>query len=81
MIRSALLSLAAGALVAAPAWAGTPCAQSFKDTEAMSKTNDVGPKEVAKVADMLKQADELCKAGNDAQANEILRQARLTMGE
>ncbi len=72
-----------GALGAGPALAAETCDQAFKDTTAGSKTAIIGPKETAKVADLLKQAEPLCKGEAQQQTEGIalLRLARMMIGE
>lgn len=86
MPRFLAVSLAAclaGALAAVPAFAAETCDQAFKDTSAGSKTAIIGPKETAKVADLVKQAEPLCKGDAQQQAEgfELLRLARTMIGE
>ncbi len=86
MPRFLAVSLAvclAGALGAAPALAAETCDQALKDTSAGSKTAIIGPKETAKVADLVKTAEPLCKGDAQQQAEGIalLRLARTTIGE
>ena len=75
---AAILLLAVGA-----ARAAETCEQALKDTTAGSKTAIVGPKETEKVADLLKQAEPLCKgdAPQQAEAIALLRLARSVIGE
>ena len=75
---AAILILAAGAPLAAET-----CEQALKDTTAGSKIAIVGPKETEKVADLLKQAEPLCKGDAQQQAEGIalLRLARSVIGE
>ena len=75
---AAMSILAAGAALAAET-----CDQALKDTTAGSKTAIVGPKETQKVADLLKQAEPLCKGDAQQQAEGIalLRLARSVIGE
>ena len=70
-------------LGAAPVLAAESCEQALKDTTAGSKTAIIGPKETEKVADLLKQADPLCKGDAQQQAEGIalLRLARSVIGE
>jgi hypothetical protein len=70
-------------LAAAPAFAAETCEQALKDTTAGSKTAIIGPKETEKVADLLKQAEPLCKGDAQQQAEGIalLRVARTVTGE
>jgi hypothetical protein len=75
---AAMLILALGA-----ARAAETCEQALKDTTAGSKTAIIGPKETEKVADLLKQAELLCKGDAPQQAEGIalLHLARSTIGE
>ena len=70
-------------LAVAPAFAAETCEQALKDTTAGSKTAIIGPKETEKVAELLKQAEPLCKGDTQQQAEGIalLRLARSTIGE
>jgi hypothetical protein len=83
MIHRFMLGLAAGVLLAAPAIAAESCQQALTDTTAASTTAIIGPKETAKVADLLKQATDLCKGDEKQQAEgqELLRVARMMIGE
>jgi len=71
------------ALAAMPAFAAETCEQALKDTTAGSKTAIIAPKETARVADLLKQAEPLCKgeAAQQAEGLALLRNARMTIGE
>jgi len=73
----------AGVLGAGPALAAETCDQALKDTTAGSKTAIIAPKATAKVADLLKSAEPLCKG--DAQQQQegiaLLRVARMMIGE
>ena len=71
------------ALGAGPALAAETCDQALKDTTAGSKTAIIAPKETARVADLLKQAEPLCKgeAAQQAEGLALLRNARMTIGE
>lgn len=75
------LGIAAAALIAAPAVAAGNCEQALKDTAAAFKTNTIGPKAVLGVELLIKQAEELCKQGKQAEAEELLRSARTMIGE
>jgi hypothetical protein len=75
------LAIAAAALIAAPAVAAENCDQSLKDTMAAFKTNAIGPKAVLGVELLIKQAEDLCKQGKQAEAAELLRNARAMIGE
>jgi len=70
-------------LAVAPALAAATCEQALKDTTGGSKTAIIGPKETEKVADLLKQAEPLCKGDAQQQAEGIalLRLARSVIGE
>jgi hypothetical protein len=70
-------------LLAAPARAAERCEQALKDTTAGSKTAIIGPKETARVADLLKQAEPLCQgdAKQQQEGLELLRAARIVIGE
>jgi len=70
-------------LAALPAVAAETCDQALKDTTAGSKTAIIAPKQTAKVADLLKQAEPLCKGDDKQQAEGIalLRNARMMIGE
>ena len=86
MLRFLAVSLVvclAGALGAGPAFAAETCDQAFKDTSAGSKSAIIAPKETAKVADLLKEAEPLCKGDprQQAEAIALLRLARTMIGE
>ena len=70
-------------LGAAPALAGETCDQALKDTTAASKTAVIGPKATARLGDLLKQAEPLCKgeAAQQAEGIELLRVGRMMIGE
>jgi hypothetical protein len=68
-------------LLAAPAFAAESCDQPLKDTQAAFKTSTIGPKETEKADAAIKQAEELCKQGKAAEANDLLRVARTIIGE
>jgi hypothetical protein len=76
-----LLGVAAAALIAAPVLAAENCEQSLKDTMAAFKTNAIGPQAVLGVELLIKQAEELCKQGKQAEAAALLRDARTMIGE
>lgn len=68
-------------LLAAPAFAAESCDQPLKDTQAAFKTSTIGPKETEKTDAAIKKAEELCKEGKAAEANDLLRLARMMIGE
>jgi hypothetical protein len=68
-------------LLAAPAFAAESCDQPLKDTQAAFKTSTIGPKETEKADAAIKQAEDLCKQGKAAEANDLLRVARTIIGE
>jgi hypothetical protein len=80
MFRPLLLGCAA-ILIAAPALAAESCDQPLKDTQAAFKTSTIGPKETARADAAIKQAEDLCKQGKAAEANDLLRLARTMIGE
>jgi hypothetical protein len=77
------LVIFAAAVGAGPALAAETCDQALKDTTAGSKTAIIAPKSTAKVADLIKQAEPLCKGDAQQQAEGIalLRVARSVIGE
>ena len=79
-ILALFLALAATGL---PAFAAETCDQALKDTTAASKTALIGPQASGHVADLLKQAEALCKGDPTQQAEgiEVLRSARAAIGE
>jgi hypothetical protein len=79
-MRALLLGLAAF-VIAAPALAAEKCEQSLKDTQAAFKTSTISPKATQKTDEAIKQAEELCKEGKAAEANDLLRLARMMIGE
>ena len=79
-MRVLLLGLVA-AVIALPALAAESCDRSLKDTEASFKTSTIGPKETQKTEAAIKQAGELCKQGKATEANDLLRLARMMIGE
>ena len=78
-----LIVCLAGSLGAGPGLAAETCDQALKDTTAGSKTAIIAAKETAKVADLIKQAEPLCKGDAQQQAEGIalLRVARSVIGE
>ena len=80
-MRSVLLGLAGLLLVAAPAPAADKCEQQLKDTKAAYGGSTIAPKTYARAGDLIKEAEEQCKAGNEAEAIALLRQARIMIGE
>jgi hypothetical protein len=80
-MRHVLLALAALALFVAPALAADKCEQQLKDTKAAYAGSSIAPKEYAKAGDLIKQAEEQCKAGKEAEAIALLVQARTMIGE
>lgn len=79
-MRPLLLGLVA-VIIVAPALAAEKCDQSLKDTQASFKTATISPKATQKTAEAIKQAEELCKEGKAAEANDLLRLARMMIGE
>ncbi|MGO8917146.1 MAG: hypothetical protein ACLQJR_14670 [Stellaceae bacterium] len=80
-MRSLLLGLAGLTLLAAPALAFDNCEQQLKDTKAAYGGSAIAPKSYAKAGDLIKEAEEQCKAGKAAEAIDLLRQARMMIGE
>jgi hypothetical protein len=80
-MRLILLGLGVLALAAAPARAADNCEQQLKDTKAAYATSTIAPKSYAKAGDLIKEAEELCKAGKEADAIDDLRLARMMIGE
>ena len=76
----AIIGVAAFAAASALA---EPCDQALKDTTAASKSAVIGPKAGATVAELLKNAEPLCKGEGQQQAEgiEMLRIARAMIGE
>jgi hypothetical protein len=79
-MRALVLGLVALAITA-PALAAQSCDQPLKDTQAAFKTSTIGPKETEKADAAIKQAEELCKEGKATEANDLLRLARMMIGE
>jgi hypothetical protein len=80
-MRSVLLGLAAATLCAVPALAADTCEQAVKDTKAAYGGSTIAPKTYAKAGELIKQAEDLCKEGKQAEAVELLRTARSMIGE
>lgn len=80
-MRSIPLAVAALALLATPALATDNCEQQLKDTKAGYAGSSIAPKEFAKAGELIKEAEEQCKAGKEADAIDLLRQARAMIGE
>ena len=83
MLRILCFALFAALLTAASVRAAENCDQALKDTTAGAKTAIIGPKETEKVAELLKQAEPLCKgdAKQQEEGIELLRVARTMIGE
>jgi hypothetical protein len=66
-----------------PVLATEDCAQALTDTAAKYKTNTIAETEAATAGALIAKADELCKGGpgQQAEAVELLRSARLMIGE
>jgi hypothetical protein len=79
-MRALLLALLT-VIGAVPALAAISCEQSLKDTEGAFKLSTIGPKETQRAEAAIKQAEDLCKQGKGAEANELLRLARTMIGE
>lgn len=80
-MRSLLLGLAGLTLLAVPALAFDSCDQKLKDTKAAYASSTIAPKEYAKAGDLIKEAEDQCKAGKEAEALALLVQARTMIGE
>lgn len=80
-MRSVLLGVSAALLCAAPALAAETCEQAVKDTKAAYGGSTIAPKEYAKAGELIKQGEDLCKEGKQAEAVELLRIARTMIGE
>jgi hypothetical protein len=81
MSRAFLIGLAAIVIAASPVLAAENCDQSLKDTQAAFKTSAIAPKTTQQADAAIKRAEELCKEGKAAEANELLRLARTMIGE
>jgi len=81
MMRRVVLALAAMALLAGSAAAADKCEQQLKDTKAAYGGSAIAPKEYAKAGALIKDAEEQCKAGKQAEAIALLVQARTMIGE
>jgi hypothetical protein len=79
-MRVLLLALVA-IVIAVPALAAESCDQPLKDTQTAFKTSTIGPKETEKADAAIRQAEELCKQGKATEANDLLRLARMMIGE
>jgi len=77
------LGLAFFLLAAAPAFAAEKCQQALTDTVNQAKAAKIGEAAANQVADLVKQATDLCKGDEDQQKEglELLRLARLMIGE
>jgi hypothetical protein len=80
-MRSVLLGMAVALVCAAPALAAETCEQALKDTKAAYGGSAIAPKEYAKAGELIKQAEDLCKDGKQAEAIDLLRTARTMIGE
>jgi hypothetical protein len=80
-MRAVLLGMAVALLCAAPALAAETCEQALKDTKAAYGGSTIAPKEYAKAGELIKQAEDLCKDGKQAEAVDLLRTARTMIGE
>jgi len=83
MPRILCIALFAASFVAPSVQAAETCEQALKDTTAGSKTATISPKATEKVAELLKQAEPLCKgdAKQQQEGIELLRVARTMIGE
>jgi hypothetical protein len=79
-MRVLLLALVA-VVIAVPALAAQSCDQALKDTQTAFKTSTIGPKETEKADAAIRQAEDLCKQGKGTEANDLLRLARMMIGE
>jgi hypothetical protein len=80
-MRFVLLGVAVAACCGAPALAADNCEQALKDTKAAYGGSTIAPKTYAKAGELIKQAEDLCKEGKQAEAVELLRTARSMIGE
>jgi hypothetical protein len=80
-MRAVLLGLAVVAFCVVPAFAADNCEQALKDTKAAYGGSAIAPKTYAKAGELIKQAEDLCKEGKQAEAVELLRTARTMIGE
>lgn len=80
-MRSVLLGMAVALVCAAPALAAETCEPALKDTKAAYGGSAIAPKEYAKAGELIKQAEDLCKDGKQAEAIDLLRTARTMIGE
>jgi hypothetical protein len=84
MIRTVVVALALTAILApTAALAEEDCTEAFADTAAKFKTNTIAESEAATAGDLIAQAKDLCGGGpaQQAQAIELLRSARMMIGE
>ncbi len=80
-MRAILLGLGAAVLCAAPALAADNCEQALKDTKAAYAGSTIAPKGYDKAGTLIKEAEEQCKNGKQAEAADLLRVARTMIGE
>jgi hypothetical protein len=83
MIRKILAILAVTLLTVGLALAAEDCAQAFKDTTAKFKTSTIDAGAIALVGDIIGKDEGLCQgdAAQQGQAIELLRSARMMIGE
>ena len=74
MIKSAALALGLLAVLSAPAIAG-PCDADLKTLDAALTGDTLKPDVRPQLQDMRDQAEELCKAGNEEEAADVLSEA------
>ncbi|MGB8182009.1 MAG: hypothetical protein WCF13_06540 [Stellaceae bacterium] len=75
--------LALLAFAATPALAAEDCAQALKDTTGKFKVSTIGPQATATAGDLITKAEPMCggDAAQQAEAIELLRDARMMIGE
>lgn len=83
MTHRILAVLALLAFAASPALAAEDCAQAFKDTTGKFKVSTIGPQATATAGDLIARAEPMCggDAAQQAEAIELLRDARMMIGE
>jgi hypothetical protein len=78
-MKAAALAAALIIALAAPAMAGS-CDEGLAKIETALQSADLSPDVKAEVADMRKQAEQLCGAGNEEEGTDVLAEAAALLG-
>jgi hypothetical protein len=78
-MRAAIIALGLTFAAAGTAWAG-PCAEELGKVDEALKSPDVAPDVKAQAQDMRNQAADLCSAGNESEAIDVLAEAQALLG-